>query len=221
MLDTNFPRILGDAGNPASYAMPVRIRIVQGAGSLDIVQDGRPTDHLITAFCNAAKELETEGACAIISTCGFLITVQEQISSAVDIPVMVSALSLYTELCKRHHGRGVAILTASRTNLGQTALNAAGIQSQNISIAGMEDCPPFANAILQSKENQTTDIDTVSIEKAVIARAAALLKHDPTIGAFLLECTNLPPYAKAITAATGRPVYSIFDGVDLLIGNQI
>ena len=35
MLDTQFPRILGDAGNPDTYAMDVVIQIVENVGSLD------------------------------------------------------------------------------------------------------------------------------------------------------------------------------------------
>ena len=50
MLDTRFDRPLGDAGNPHSYALPARMRIVEGAGSTDIVRDGRPSEPLVAAF---------------------------------------------------------------------------------------------------------------------------------------------------------------------------
>ena len=38
----------------------------------------------------------------------------------------------------------------------------------------------------------------------------------PDLGGFLLECGNLPPYADAIRAATGRPVFGILDAASLL-----
>lgn len=95
MLDTAFPRILGDAGNPDSYDLPARTRVIKNAGSLNIVKNGRPDEALVQQFCQAAQELETEGAIALVSTCGFLISVQNDIARSVSIPVTLSSLSLY------------------------------------------------------------------------------------------------------------------------------
>lgn len=212
MLDTQFPRILGDVGNPKSYNFPTRTCVVHGAGSLDIVRNGLPSKNLIADFCAAAKKLEVEGAFAIISSCGFLISVQEQIDNAVNIPVMVSALSLYTQIeSKLEVGASVGILTASSKDFGNLALGAAGIKRENIQIAGMEDCPAFANAILREKEEQLIKLDKKSISAAVVKKALSLQKSDPQIGALLLECGNLPPYTDALKFATGLPVYSILD----------
>ncbi len=220
MLDTKFPRILGDAGNVGSYTVPARVHVVKGAGSLDIVKDGLPPEYLIRSFCKGAKQLESDGAFAIISTCGFLVTVQDRISDAVNVPVMVSALSLYPQIRAKFFGNPIGIITASYESLGDTALQAAGIKHQDVRIAGMEDCAAFVNAILQPKEQQPAKIDSTAIETAVIGKAISLLKADPEICAFLLECTNLPPYAKAIEIATGRSVYSILDGADYLINTK-
>jgi Asp/Glu/hydantoin racemase len=32
----------------------------------------------------------------------------------------------------------------------------------------------------------------------------------PEVGAIVLECTNMPPYAAALRAALGMPVYDIY-----------
>lgn len=217
MLDTKFPRILGDAGNVDSYSVPARVSVVKGAGSLDIVKDGLPPEHLIHAFCQAAKQLESDGAFAIVSTCGFLITLQERISDAVNIPVTMSALSLYPQIRAKFGKIPIGIITASYESLGEAALQAAGIERQDVCIVGMEDCGVFANAILQPKDLQPAKIDPVAIEASVVEKALSLLNVNPNICAFLLECTNLPPYAKAIEIATGRPVYSILDSVECLL----
>ena len=95
MLDTAFERVPGDAGHMGSYHMPARARVVAKAGSLDVVRDGLPKARADCGFCAAARALEAEGAVAITSTCGFLVTVQDQIAAAVRVPVMVSALSLF------------------------------------------------------------------------------------------------------------------------------
>ena len=212
MLDTNFPRIIGDAGNVDSYDVPARTHLVSGAGSMDIVKNGQPSKHLIDAFCTAARQLEKDGAFAIVSTCGFLITIQDIISKAVDIPVMVSALSLYPTIMSELNDGSIGILTASRKDLGDTLLKAAAIDPTKVRIAGMEECAVFSDAILQPKEKQLTEINIVEIERYVVKQAHDLLEQDPDISAFLLECGNLPPYAQAISLATERHVYSILDG---------
>jgi Asp/Glu/hydantoin racemase len=37
-----------------------------------------------------------------------------------------------------------------------------------------------------------------------------LVARHPDVGAIVLECTNMPPYAHALRAALGLPVYDIY-----------
>ena len=215
-LDTAFERVRGDAGNVDSYHRPARLRVVPGAGSPDIVRDGRPDPALVAAFIAAARALEAEGAVALTSTCGFLVTVQTEIARAVRIPVMLSALSLFPTLRAAHGERPIGILTASRAGLGSTALHEAGIAPGEVRIAGMEDSPAFAAAFLAPKSEQLRRIDPTALRDAATARATALCDAHPDIAALLLECGNLPPYADAIAGATGRPVHSILDAARLI-----
>ena len=55
MLDTRFPRLPGDVGHPASWSMPVRLRVVQGASPLRVVQQADTT--LLEPFIDAARAL--------------------------------------------------------------------------------------------------------------------------------------------------------------------
>ncbi|MEH6404076.1 MAG: hypothetical protein V7750_11925 [Sneathiella sp.] len=216
MLDTAFPRPLGDAGNTDSYDCPARLKIVKDAGSLEIVKNGRPTDELVENFCTAAQELEAEGAGAIVSTCGFLMTIQEQIAGAVTIPVMVSSLSLHPVI-RAVMGEGkIGILTASKNALGATVLGTAKIRPTDVAIKGLEDCLAFSEAILTEKKNQRSTMDVETIEQAVLQKASELVSENPGLTAILLECGNLPPYAAAIEKSTGLPVFSILDGARLI-----
>ena len=216
MLDTAFPRILGDAGNPDSYDLPARTRVIKNAGSLNIVKNGRPDEALVQRFCQAAQALETEGAIALVSTCGFLISVQNDIARAVSIPVTLSSLSLYPLLSNMFGKRPIGIMTASQSSLGDQVLKAAGIAAEDVRIIGFEDVPAFADAILRAKAEQLTTLDAQAIEQAAIAKAKTLIKDTPEIKAILLECGNLPPYSNAIRQATGLPVFSILDAVRLM-----
>nr|WP_321980744.1 hypothetical protein [uncultured Cohaesibacter sp.] len=220
MLDTRFKRPIGDAGNAASYAIPARIEVIAGAGSPDIVRNGRPLPDLVEAFKEKARKLEREGACALTSTCGFLATIQKEMEDAVSIPVMLSALCLYTDIRTKHPEGPIGILTASARSLGADVLKAVNIEPENVIIRGMEDCPAFATAILGAKHEQSLMLDQATIEADIICKAQDMLAHHPDLGAFLLECGNLPPYQQAIAKATGKPVYSILDGVNALIKRQ-
>lgn len=217
MLDTQFPRILGDAGNPDSYPFPVEIMTVKNAGSTDVVKDGCLPPDICEKFINAAIKLEGNGASAIISTCGFLITEQQKIADAVNIPVMVSALSLYKKIKKDIGDKRILIITASKPSLGSSALKAADILEADIHVMGMEKCDAIAKVILQKKEDQSLDLDTETIEHFIISELENLCNAHPELCAILLECGNLPPYIDVIKSTTGLPVYSILDGADMVM----
>ncbi len=213
MLDTRFERPIGDAGNPASYPFPAHLAVVEGAGSLDIVKDGKPSDTLTKAFIKTAQRLEAEGATALTSTCGFLITIQDEIARSVSIPVLLSALGFYSHVRQLHPEGQIGILTASKAALGNAPLTAAGINEDEVVIEGLERCEAFAKVILRPKSEQSGSIAQSDIELALITKAHHMMVNHPDIEAFLLECGNLPPYQDALRQATGLPVYSLLDAV--------
>lgn len=215
-LDTAFPRIPGDAGNVDSYRIETIIEVVPGAESVRVVSDADLPEALLEGFEAAARRLEDRGAVAIVSTCGFLVTAQARIATAVRVPVLVSGLSLYPLVRAARPGR-IGILTASAKALGHRALAAAGIDRTGIAIAGLEDVPAFADVILVRRADQPDQIDRDAIEAAVVAKALALQAAHGDLAAILLECGNLPPYASAIRAATGLPVFHIVDAAHLLV----
>ncbi len=215
MLDTDFPRVLGDAGNPESYPFPVRIIKISGAKAKDVVKPLGPDDALLAGFLAAARQLEAQGATALISTCGFLVYFQEPLARAVNIPVMVSALSLHPLLRQTIGNRPIGILTASAASLAKGGPEAAQINPDHVQIAGFEDCPAFADAILKGKATSVHDFDTAAICDYAVKSARALINIQPDIGCILLECGNLLPYGAAIRAATGLPVFSIMDAAQM------
>ena len=70
MLDTKFPRIPGDIGNPKTFDYPIRKLIVEGANPQSVVMKADP--NLLEPFLRAARQLEAEGVTAITTSCGFL-----------------------------------------------------------------------------------------------------------------------------------------------------
>ena len=111
MLDTHFPRIKGDVGNPDSFSYPVRKLTVRGASPDRVVREADPS--LLEPFLQAAEQLEREGCAAITTSCGFLAMFQKELAARVSIPVFTSSLLQARTACGLlPAGKKIGILTA-------------------------------------------------------------------------------------------------------------
>src|SRR5690242_21855162 len=88
MLDTRFPRVVGDIGHPRTFACPVRYRTVEGASPRRVVVERDP--RLVAPFVAAARELERDGVAAIATSCGFLALFQRELAASVAVPLWTS-----------------------------------------------------------------------------------------------------------------------------------
>jgi Asp/Glu/hydantoin racemase len=220
MLDTRFPRIVGDMGNAGTFPFPVRYHRVAGADPDLVVRRG--AEGLLDAFVAGARALEAEGVGAITTNCGFLIKYQAQLAAAVRVPVFTSTL-LMVPLVHRMlpPGRRVGIMTVNAGTLGPEHLTGAGIGADvPLAVIGMETEKEFTRALLDNELE--LDVDLAREEHVRVARR--LVSEHPDIGAIVLECTNMPPYAADIQRETGRPVFDIVTLVtmvhDALVAGQ-
>lgn len=202
MLDTRFPRIPGDVGNKASWPFPVRFAVVPGAAPDRVV--GADADPLLENFIAAGRDLVAGGCTGIATSCGFLAPQRQRLADALGVPVAASALEQAALIQQGlPAGRRVGILTISAQSLGPAHLRAAGVPA-GTPIAGMEGSA-FAEAIL----NNRARFDLADARRALIRAAQQMQACHPDLGALLLECTNMGPYAPDIAAATGLPMHSI------------
>jgi Asp/Glu/hydantoin racemase len=205
MLDTRFPRIPGDMGNAATFPFPVRYHRVSGAAPDLVVRRG--AEGLLDAFVDAARLLEREGVGAITTNCGFLVKFQREMAAAVRVPVFTSSL-LLVPLVHRLLGlrRRVGIMTVDAPSLTPEHLAGAGIAADvPIAIAGMETEKEFTRVLLD--DELVLDVAAARAEHIRVARRLVAEHRD--IGAIVLECTNMPPYADDIRRETGLPVFDI------------
>ena len=49
--------------------------------------------------------------------------------------------------------------------------------------------------------------DNAGVRNDVVNAAVKMVMENPDIGAILLECSDMPPYASEVQKATGRPVF--------------
>ena len=209
MLDTRFPRVLGDIGNPDTFNFPVRFSMVKGASPDRIVR--RPDPSLIEPFIQAGRILIQKGAVLITTSCGFLSLFHTQLTRALTVPVFSSSL-LQVPLARAVISplQKVGIITACKPALTPEHLSAIGIDSRSPVCIGMENAAEFSSVFLSNKP--TLDQDRCAAEMQ--AATERLIQQHPDVGAIVLECTNMPPYSRVVRkAAGGLPV---FDAVTMI-----
>ena len=109
--------------------------------------------------------------------------------------------------------RPVGVLTADSSNLSVDFLERAGIRPRNpIVIRGMQDEPEFRTSILEPKGTMDTDL----IMEETVAKAREMKNEFPALGAILLECSRMPPYAAAVQQAVGVPVFDFVSLIDFM-----
>lgn len=200
MLDTRFPRPLGDVGNPASFDFPVRNAMVQGASPQRVVRE--QAEGLLLLFIEAAHELIAQGCIGIATTCGFLVRFQSALAQALPVPVMTSSLLQIAALeAGLPAGQCAGVITIAAAQLDAACLVAAGARADT-PVEGVEADGEFAQRIL----NNDATLDVAQAGRDVVAAALRLTARCPQVGALVLECTNMPPYRDAVQRATGLPV---------------
>jgi hypothetical protein len=211
-LDTSFTKIPGHIRNPATFSFPVVCHVVSGATPERVVT--RPDPALLQPFVQAAVHLEAAGVSAITSACGFLALFQAELAGAVGIPVYSSSLMQVPMVGRMlGPGRTVGILTADASSLSPAHLAGVGADRVPVHVAGLADQPEFREVIL---EGQRDDLDPGQLRDEVVSVTGGLLRDHPDVGALVLECTDLAPFAHDIQAATGLPVFDILTLTDLV-----
>lgn len=203
MLEARFPRVPGDMGHAATWDFPVLYRVVRDASPDRVVRRGG--EGLLPAFIEAARSLEADGVDGITTNCGFLSLFQDELSEAVGVPVLTSSLMQVGAVnALLPKGKVAGVLTISASTLTDEHLAKARVP-EGTPIGTTEAGRHFTRAIL----GDSHELDLALAEADNVAAGMAMMASHPDLGAIVLECTNMTPYADAIRRATGLPVFSM------------
>ena len=204
MLETRFPRIPGDMGNAETWPFPVLYKVVPGASPRRVVCER--AKGLLDEFLAAADELVRLGADGITTTCGFLSLYQREIAAHVGVPVAASSL-MQVPFIERvlPLGKRVGVLTVSAAHLSVEHMRAAGADPET-PVVGTDDGSEFSRVMINDEER----LDVAAAERDILAAGDRLVASHEGIGAVLLECTNMVPYARALSQRLRLPVFSIY-----------
>jgi Asp/Glu/hydantoin racemase len=213
MLETTFPRIPGDIGNPKTFSFPIIYKTVSGASPKKVVIDA--DTRLIEEFIDAGHALVAQGVKAIATSCGFLALFHRQLVEALSVPVYTSSLlqvHLAGSVIRRD--QKVGIITARHQSLTEAHFAGVGIQDYPLAVVGMEDAEEFSAVFIGGKQK----LNEAKCRREMQSTTLKLVSAHPEVGAIVLECTNMPPYADAIRQATGLPVFDVVTMVNYAYG---
>jgi Asp/Glu/hydantoin racemase len=199
MLQTRFPRPLGDIGHAQTFAFPVLRRVVAGATPESVVREQAPA--AVQPFIDAARELVAEGCTAISTSCGFLALWQRELQAALaPVPVWTSSLLQLADV----PGRRCGVITIEARSLTPAHLLAAGADP-GTPVEGITEGSALHRTLLLD----LPELDTADARAQVLAAAARLRTRHPELDTLVLECTNLPPYSEALRDNTGLQVLDV------------
>ncbi|MCD8150959.1 MAG: aspartate/glutamate racemase family protein [Clostridiales bacterium] len=194
-----YPKLPGNVANATTYPFPVLYQKVSFEIERLFAGDVSIRDEIIAA----ARKLESEGVRAIVGACGYFAHFQKEVARAVNVPVFLSSLCqlpmIKTAVSDQ---KKIAILAASGADIKEAVLEKVGSNQDRLVVENIGDLPEF-HAIRYGE----TGFDNEKLKDSLCLVVENLLRREPQIGAILLECSDLPPYAKAIQQVSGLPVF--------------
>ena len=206
MLETHFPRVPGDIGNAMTWPFPVLYKVVRGATPRHV--HTREEGSVLDDFVAAGKELVRDGADGLTTSCGFLSLYQDRLTQECGVPVAASALMQIPFVeSLLPPGQRAGVLTANSETLTHEHLEAAGARGDTPMVGAQEldgAWPPSAIP----RENSKWDM--AAAERDMLLAGERLRRNHAEVGAIVLECTNMPPFSRALRDHLGLPVYDIY-----------
>jgi hypothetical protein len=212
VLDDVYPGFPGDLRNASAFPYPIQYEIVEGVDNKTLVWDQDKTPCL-KPILRAAKKLERMGCRAIAAECGYFGYFQKEVADYVDIPVFMSSL-LQVPLIQQVIGpkKDVGIICAQKRFLTEMHLKNVGIKlKSNYLIAGAQDeyfCKEFDNLWDWEKRPVCPEIYYDKAEEQMVRTSVEFCRTNPSIGAIMLECTGMQPFARSIQRTVDLPVFS-------------
>lgn len=202
-----YPKLPGNVANATTYPFPVLYREVDF--EIERLFSGDPSiEGMIT---DAAKDLERSGVRAIIGACGYFAHFQDAVREAVSVPVFMSSLCQLPMIKQAvDTKKKIAVLAASGDNLNDDLLKHVGTDMKRLQVISIGELESFS-AIRWGRE--TLDNGALISE---LEDTAYRIADDKEIGAILLECSDLPPYARMIQGITGLPVFDFNTMIDMV-----
>ncbi|MBI4588426.1 MAG: hypothetical protein HY725_06275 [Candidatus Rokubacteria bacterium] len=204
MLDCPQIDVPGCSQSDSTYRFAIKRRVVKGASVAQMTSGSR---ELLAPVLETARELEREGVDAIMGDCGFMALFQRELQAQASVPVFASSLLLVPLVAQLlPQGRRVGILTYRANTLSEAHFNGAGWSSEQIpvAVAGVDEQSAWRLFLTPGYPFQSEER-----ERQLLMVSRRLVAQYPDLGALVLECTIMPPFARKLQAEIHLPIFDI------------
>ncbi|MBA7705836.1 hypothetical protein ES703_114676 [subsurface metagenome] len=198
----HYPLVPGNVQNATTFSFPVHYQILGGGVSRKI---RAPDSAFVEQVIMAGKELEQQGCRAIVGACGFFGNCQPEVAAALNVPCFLSSLMqipIISHSLKPSQKVGVICVDGDAFASGPAFENCGVTDRSTIVIAGAEGLPEIQNMVAN-----TGRLNIAKLGQELVDFSKQVVNDNPDIGAILLECSDMPPYAWAIQEAVRLPVF--------------
>ncbi len=210
LLDDVYPGFPGDVRNASAFPFPIQYEIAEGVDIWALVQE-EDKSPCLAPIQRAAKKLERMGCRGIAAECGYFAYFQQDIAGYVDVPVFMSSL-LQVPFAQQLIGpnKVVGILAAREDRLTQAHLEAVGVRpGSNYVITGAEqEVEEFQHLWYAPKRTDPPGAFYDKTEREFVGLTVEFFNAHPNMGAMMLECTGMQPFARAVQREIDIPVFS-------------
>lgn len=182
---------------------------------MEALRSGQLSEDLQRQLRGAVEKLEQRGARAVTTECGLLLAFQGLVQQMGSKPAFTSSLMQWLAVsCVHAKDDEILVLTGdeqllrSQTDLFQEAAR-LDLNESRFVVQSFKDVPGLYDV------TSNVAVPCQGVEDAVVRVVAQVLEQHKGARAVLLECTDLLPYADAVRAATGLPVWDAVTGAEL------
>jgi hypothetical protein len=202
-INTAHPLLPGNVQHAQSFDAPVIYEQI-AVPDLHALMRGEPT--LLDPIINAAQRLSVRGVRAVAGACGSFGYYQKAVADAMEIPVFLSIMT-QVPLLQQSLGprKKLCILCAAESAINAQLFEQCSItNTSNLVIREMKGHSEF-DRILEG----CNSIDPGKLGDEVVEVCGSAFREEPKIAAFLIQCSDLPPFGSQIQRATGLPVFDM------------
>lgn len=189
----------GNMQHVGSFPFPVLFEEVV-VDSLDDLFSGAP--YIEDRLISAAQQAVANGARALVGACGSFGYHQKAVAEKTPVPVFLSILTQVSFIQQALGGDRLGVICATKSSMTPRIYEACDVRApERLVIAEMSGRREFDRFIAAE-----SPIDFAALERETIAATDELLEQG-AIGGILLQCSDLPPFARALQRHAGLPVF--------------
>ena len=206
VIDAWYPMLPGNVANATTYNFPVVYKVLKGVSVAQILSVDLDDPVLLDPIIDGGKELIGQGVRAIVGACGSFANYQKEAAEALDVPTFLSVMlqaPLILQGLRAQQKLGVIV--ASKSAMTERIFDQCDIANPSRLILSEVITLPEFQRMMECKGR----FDSRKLQQELVSHIEEFIKEQENIGAILLQCSDLPPYAWAIQRAIRLPVFDM------------